>query len=90
MRDTCPARCLHSKFLHAWVVAGRYRELFLPEGGELDISKGFAPLLWGRALSPDDQPAFFRALVWASCGTETYEGGQDALLTKVREVWLDL
>jgi len=49
----------------------RYRQIFLKDHTELDNFNNqhvYSPFLWGRAISPEDQPAFFAAVVQASCG----------------------
>ena len=59
-----------------------YCDLFLRDQGELDefnSKRLYSPFLWGRAICPDDHPAFFAAVVQASCGV----GSQSADISLV-------
>lgn len=59
--------------------------MFLHGESELEAfnsQKLFAPFLWGKALCPDDHPAFFAAVVDALCGAG-YQSGECSLVVKV-------
>lgn len=79
--------------LCAWFFL-RYKELFLnnSEEGEGSTTNSlepynqercFPPYVWGRTISPDDQPAYFAAVIQATYGTGAPAFGDSSLVAKV-------
>ena len=66
----------------------KYRQLFLDDSQEMDELDAFnsqrlyAPLLWGKTLSPESHATFFSAVVKASCSSAV-ESCDTSMLVKV-------
>jgi len=62
-----------------------YHEHFLKEGelAHFNARRLCGPLLWGKALSPENHPAFFSAVIQGLCSTD-YPSGECSVQVKVR------